>query len=160
MVLRPELPALARYRLAEALTAEATATDPSGYAKTVAHSTGWPAWLRVLLTRPMAYAVNRGIAFPPEPVRELSLMDDPLLKVWSTYVQTLQRGGDPVALKQLEELSVARTPSSEVARLLLASLHEKEPARTEKLDEATRLMRRASPEAATLWQGWDDRPAR
>jgi hypothetical protein len=64
MSLRKPLPSLARYALAEALTAEATSADPRGYALTVARSPGWPDWLRVLLLRPMAYAAARGVAFP------------------------------------------------------------------------------------------------
>lgn len=160
MVIRPELPSLARYRLAEALTAESTASDPAAYAKSVAFSTGWPDWLRVLMLRPMAYAVNRGISFSQEPIRDLQLMPDPFIKVWATYVQALQNGGDPVALKNLTEIAQGEGEPAGVARLLDASLHSVEPGRTHHLDEASRKLRKAMPEAASLWSGWEGRIGR
>src|SRR5262249_36981592 len=53
--LRRDLPDLARYLLAEAVSTEAVARDPRAYAMAVARSPGWPDWLRLLLARRLTY---------------------------------------------------------------------------------------------------------
>ncbi|MDX2037511.1 MAG: hypothetical protein SFX72_12740 [Isosphaeraceae bacterium] len=157
IVMRDGLPPIARYRLAEALNAEATSADPDAYAAAVVESTAWPEWLRVLIARPMLYAVNRGVDFADEPIRLLTLRADPFLSLIGIYVQSLQRGGDPRAQRMLEQVATQDGPARATALLLVKSLHEKEPERTRLLDEASRGLREAMPAAAELWRGWSDK---
>ena len=97
MSLRKPLPGLARYLLAEALTARIVADDPRAYGAAVAKSAGWPDWLRLLLTRPLAYAAARGDDVPHEALGELSRNSDPAVALWADYALAASRQGDPEA---------------------------------------------------------------
>ena len=160
MLQRSDLPDLARYRLAEALTAEATAADPASYALSVAETGIRPTWLQALLVRPMALAVNRGIAFPEVPVRALRQTNDPLVQVFAGYVQALQQGGDPQALRDLQAVARGEGPARAAAERLVASLNGADSERSARIEEAARLLRRDQAEAAKLWAGWRDEGGR
>ena len=62
--LHRDLPEQARYLLAEAVSTEAVASDPRGYALAAALSPDWPDWLRLVLSRRLAYGASRGYADP------------------------------------------------------------------------------------------------
>ena len=47
--LRRDVPDLARYLLAEAISTDAVASDPRSFSLAVARSSDWPDWLRLLL---------------------------------------------------------------------------------------------------------------
>ena len=160
MVQRPELPPLARYRLAEALTLEATETDPAGYARSVALSQGWPEWLRVLLIRPMAIAARDGAKFPAESLAVLRGSADPFVKVWAAYAEALQAGEDSVAFKSLEESAALPGPAQASAKLLKSALMSLDQQQWEDVEEAIKRLRTDSPEAAAVWAGWDDKRGR
>ena len=70
--LRRDLPDLARYLLAEAVSTEAVARDPRAFALTVARSPDWPDWLRLVLSRRLAYGATRGYAIPEVALDELA----------------------------------------------------------------------------------------
>jgi hypothetical protein len=155
MSLRKPLPSLARYALAEALTAEATSADPRGYALTVARSPGWPDWLRVLLLRPMAYAAARGVAFPRAPLDELRRHPDPVVGLWAAFVlaEVDCQAADP--RRDLERVCAEEGPNHELACLLLDALRvEVSSARIRLLDQATLWLRTHHAPSARLWEGW------
>ena len=70
-------PPLARYLLAESLTAEATDGDPRAYALAVARSDGLPSFLLALLARPLAYAAAGGSPLDRESLREVESASRP-----------------------------------------------------------------------------------
>jgi hypothetical protein len=161
MCLRRPLPPLARYVLAEALTAEAASADPRGYAMAVSRSEGWPAWLRLLLVRPIAYAAERGVAFPRAPLDELRKNPDPTVGLWATAAVALM---DPAgaATNDLEQACGAEGPDRELACLLRDSARSgkgSEAARRS-LDRATAWLRAHHAGAAALWAGWEVRDGR
>jgi hypothetical protein len=157
MSLRKPLPGLARYVLAEALTAEIVASDPRGYGAAVAKSPGWPNWLRLLLTRPLAYAAVRGDEVPRRSLDELSRNPDPALALWASFALAAARDGDPAAAGALTREADREGPNRELARLLLAALRAHGDARTILLDQATLWLRTHHPEASQLWADWEVR---
>jgi len=114
MCLRTPLPPLARYLLAEALTAEAASSDPRGYAAIVARSPDWPDWLRLLLTRPMAYAAINGVVFPRESIDILAHHEDPAIALLADFVLANGTIADSDAVQRLARNagSRAKTGSS------------------------------------------------
>jgi hypothetical protein len=154
------LPELARYVLAESLTAEAAQADPRGYALAVARSEGWPSWLRLLALRPVAYAAGQGTTFPAEAMQPLSEHSDAFIRLWAEYAMAVSTKGDRFARLALEQSAIGNGEPAALARFLLDALHDDEPRRTDRLDEATRWMRSHHAESARLWAGWtmeDDR---
>jgi hypothetical protein len=156
--LRKDLPDLARYVLAESVSTELVARDPRSYAMVVARSPGWPDWLRLLLSRRLAYAAGRGYAIPREPLEELKQHPDSIIRLWATYsLAVLPRSGlDSAMIGELEEASHAADARGELAPRLLGAIQVIRE-RESRLDEATIWMRRHHPEAAKIWQGWDIR---
>jgi hypothetical protein len=156
--LRKDLPPLARYVTAEALTAEAVAADPRGYVISVARSEGWPDWLRLLLVRPLAYAAARGDPLPREPVQELVQNPDPALSLWAAFAALAHAPDpDPATLARIENVVRADGPNRELARLLLGALQSPAKQQQGLLDEATQWLRTHHPGAARLWAGWEIR---
>ena len=154
MSLRKTLPPLARYVLAEALTAEAASADPRGYALSVARSEGWPDWLRLILTRPMAYAAARGVKFPREPLDELRRNPDPGVGLWATAALALMEPSGP-AFGDLERACGEDGRERELACLLRDAARPGVPpgAARESLDHATLWLRENHPDPK-LWEGW------
>jgi hypothetical protein len=153
--LRRPLPALARYVLAEALTAEAVTADPRGYVLAVARSTGWPVWLRLLLARPLAYAAAQGVPIPAEPLRELRAKNyDPAVNLWADFALAAARPSDPEAAAALARAAGGDAPESAFAGMLEEALRAAGTERIRRLDEATRWLRTHHPEAARVWSGW------
>jgi hypothetical protein len=151
------LPPLARYLIAEALTAEAASADPRGYALTVARSEGWPDWLRLLLLRPLAYRAAGGGTIAPGPLDELRGHPDPIIGLWSAFAQAASRDeGDP-ARQDLGRAAEAEGPDRELAGILLEALEAQGTRRIPLLDRATLWVRRHHPGAARLWAGWEVR---
>lgn len=155
--LRRPLPALGRYVIAESLTAEAASADPKGYAMAVARSPGWPAWLRLLLTRPMAYAAIEGVKFPRMPLEELTRQEAPAIALWAQFVLAAQ--GNPEgrdALSALETSARRDGRDRELAALLLDAArrpgHLAEQANL--LDRATLWLRTHDPACRAVWKGW------
>lgn len=157
MSLRKSLPDLARYVLAESLTAEAVSADPRGYALMVARSEGWPDWLRLLLLRPLAYEAGTGLSLPGEPLTELRRHPDPIVSLWATYTQAVAGHGDPEAAEALAREAAGSGPLPELARLLLEAQRSTEPTRSEALDRATVWLHRHHPGAERTWRGWEVR---
>jgi hypothetical protein len=158
IALRRPLPPLARYVVAEALTAEAAAADPRGYGVAVARSEGWPAWLRLLLTRPLAYAAALGRPISRGPLGELAQHSDPTVAFWARYALSAAPGGDPEAQTALRLAASTDGPERDLARSLVEALDAPRPAdRLRALDAATVWLRRHHPEAARLWDGWEVR---
>lgn len=152
-------PELARYLLAEGLTAEAIRADPTGYVLAVARSEGWPAWLRLLLIRPMAYDDGR-IALAPAPLEELRNNDDPFVRLWAAYVRARvldEREPREFLLRESEKAG----DQAVMARRLRQALEEKSRARRMRaLDRATIWMRRHHPASKRVWDGWTVRDGR
>jgi hypothetical protein len=153
--LRRPLPPLARYVVAEALTAEAAVADPRAYGVGVARSEGWPAWLRLLLTRPMAYAAALDLPVDRDSLAELARNPDPATTLWATFALAVGPSGDPESATALRKAATTDTPDRELAALLVKALESpREPERIEALDAATLWLRTHHPEAAKLWNGW------
>jgi hypothetical protein len=153
--LRTRLPGLARYVLAESLTAEAASADPRAYALTVARSAGWPDWLRVLLLRPMAYAAGSGVAFPHEALDELRHHPDPVVGLWAACVQAEADRQADEPRRELDRACATEGPNRELACLLQAAVRTEDPeARTKALDQATLWLRTHHAPSAHLWEGW------
>jgi hypothetical protein len=158
--LRKSLPPLARYVVAEGLTADAVADDPRGYALSVARSEGWPDWLRVILARPLAYASGRGSPVSREPLVELSKNADPAVSFWARFALAASADGDREAGASLENESHREGPYRELAQLLFHALKVRYDERTAALDRATLWLRDHHPDCARLWANWEVRAGR
>ena len=154
MSLHRGLPELARYILAEGIGAELVAEDPQGYVSAVALSPDWPSWLRLVLTRPMAYAATAGHTISRETLAELCRKDDPIIRLWALYALAVQNKPDPQTVVMIEKESEEGGPLKELADLFLSALRAEESRRPGILDRATEWNRGHHPEAARLWQGW------
>jgi hypothetical protein len=163
MCLREPLPPLARYVLAEALTAEAASADPRNYALTVARSTGWPDWLRLLLVRPIAAAASKGVKFPREPLDELRRHPDPGVNLWANTAVALMEPNGPMT-GTLDQACRQDASTRELACLLARAVQDRDrPEKVNKdLDEATTWVREHHPGASDLWDrsGWEIRDGR
>ena len=158
--LRKDLPALARYVIAERLTSEAIRSDPKGYAQMVAKSEGWPDWLRLLLVRPMAYGVGEGYRIAWEPLDLLRENADTAIALWATYTRAVMAPGDPSAAGALELETGKVGPFRPLAVLLNAAAKAEGEPRVRKLDEATTWLRAHHPEASKIWAGWAEKDGR
>jgi hypothetical protein len=154
MSLRRGLPELARYIMAEGVGADLVAEDPQGYVSAVALSPDWPAWLRLVLTRPMAYAATAGHAISRETLAELCRKDDPITRLWALYALAVQSKPDPETVVMIEKASKDGGTPKELADLLLSTLRADEAQRPAILDQATIWNRGHHPEASRLWRGW------
>ncbi len=155
MCLERDLPDLARYLLAEAVSTDAVAADPRSFVLTVSRSPDWPDWLRLLLTRRLAYGAGRGYAIPRDPLEDLARHADPMISLWATYALTELADPDPRWLAELEKAARDKGVRAELAGSLLASLRAPETEREPTLDRATVWMRHQHPQAAKIWRGWD-----
>ena len=122
--LRKDPPELARYVLAESVSTELVARDPRGYSMLVARSEGWPDWLRLLLSRRLAYGAGRGYDVPPDPLDELRRRSDPMIDLWAIYALAMlpRSGPDPAMTAELEKASHNSDADGELAARLLAAL--------------------------------------
>jgi hypothetical protein len=154
--LRRDLPDLARYILAEAVSMEALAHDPRAYSLAVARSRDWPDWLRLLLARRLAYGAGRSYGIPREALEELTRHSDPMIGLWASYALALQGKAGVAQRAVLEHAARGPAPDSELAAMLLAALDAREPGRSNMLDRATLWLRRHHPQAIKIWEGWPD----
>jgi len=158
--LRRDLPDLARYLLAEAVSTEAVARDPRAYALTVARSSDWPDWLRLVLARRLAYGAVRGYAIPREPLDELAHHADPMIGLWATCALALPPGAETRRRTELEQAARLPDQQGELASMLLAVLAAPPGDRERRLDEATIWLRHHHGQAAQIWRGWEMRDGR
>jgi len=155
ITLRTTLPPLARYVVAEGLTAEAASADPRGYGMAVARSEGWPVWLRLVLTRPLAYRAALDLPVPREPLRELAGSPDRQTALWAAYALAEGEEGDPAFRDVLRRAAAEDGPDRPLAQLLSNALEsDRVNDRLKFLDEATLWLRDHHPDAAKLWSGW------
>jgi hypothetical protein len=157
MSLRTPLPPLARYLLAGAVSADTVAADPRAYAMAVAKSEGWPTWLRLQLTRPLAYAAARGVPIPREPLVELSHVADGATALWAKFARAASADGDPEALEAIQATARGDGPNQGLARSLLGALDPKPMGSRFWLDQATFWLRRNHADTSRLWSGWEVR---
>jgi hypothetical protein len=155
MSLNRDLPDLARYALAEGVTAQAVARDPRTFALAVARSPGWPGWLRLLLTRPLAYGSSRGYAIPREALVELANQSDPMIGLWASYALAARPVDPSNRRAEIEKAALAKDATGELAAQLVRALDADEPERSRDLDRATIWIRHNHPAAAEIWKGWD-----
>ncbi len=153
--LRRDVPDLARYLLAEAISTDAVANDPRSFSLAVARSPDWPDWLRLLLARRLTYAGARGYAIPREALDELAAHPDPMIGLWANLrLALLARDSDSARAAALEQSAKRPGPTGELAARLLTAVRAPAPEREHKLDEATIWLRTHHPEAAKIWDGW------
>jgi hypothetical protein len=153
-------PPLARYLLAEGLTAEAVSADPRGYAMAVARSEGWPDWLRLMLLRPMAYWASDHPGehtLPRDPLVELTRHADPILALWARYTLAASEDDREVAVAIRDE-SRRDGPRRELAEMMAMALPGNVQGSTpdfrrRALDMATVWLRSHHPEAVALFAG-------
>jgi hypothetical protein len=155
MGLERDLPDLARYLLAESVSTDAVALDPWSYAFTVARSPDWPDWLRLLLSRRLAYGAGRGYAIPRDPLEELARRTDPMVSLWAISALAELPVADPRWVAELEKAAKEQAEWGELAASLLVAARSPESEREGRLDAATRWMHHHHPQAAKIWQGWD-----
>jgi len=157
--LKRDLPELARYQLAEAVSTTAVAWDPRGFAMAVARSPGWPDWLRLLLARRLAYGASRGYDIPLDALDELKRHSDPMIGLWAVYALAAlpQAGPDTAPVAELERAAETADLNGALAALLLDALRAPRQERERHLDEITIWMRGHHPQAAKIWQGWEIR---
>ncbi len=149
------LPPLARYMIAESLTAEAASADPRGYGVAVARSEGWPVWLRLLMVRPMAYATALDLPVNRESLKTLCMNPDRATALWATYALAEGPDGDAASADALRRAASTDTPERALAVDLASALDETRfKARLSALDAATLQLRTLQPDAARLWEGW------
>jgi hypothetical protein len=160
MSLRRDLPGLGRYLLAEAVSTELVALDPRAYALSVARSSGWPDWLRLLWARRLVYGEARGYAIPGVALQELANHPDPMISLWAACARALAPGADARLAAPLEQASQIPGEQRELAAMLLEALEAPPLERERRLDQATIWLRRHHGEAAKLWQGWEIRDGR
>jgi hypothetical protein len=156
MSLRRDVPDVARYLLAESVSTDAIARDPRSYALTVARSPEWPDWLRLLFARRLVYGAARGYAIPREALAELAGHADPMIGLWANFALTLLPEGDPKAASALEQAAVEPGPTAELAALLRAASALPLSEREARLNDASAWLRRHHPQAAKIWQGWNE----
>jgi hypothetical protein len=154
MSLRRGLPELARYVLAERIGPELVAQDPQGYVSAVARSPEWPAWLRMALARPLAYASTEGHAISRERLGEICRQSDPILRLWALYTLAVQSRPDPQTVVEIRRIAQATGPQREFAAILLSAVDSAESQRKEILDRASLWIRDHHSETRVLWQGW------
>ncbi len=154
MALERTLPDLARYLLAESVSTDEVVRDPRAFALAVARSPDWPDWLRLVLTRRLAYGAARGYAIPREAVTELAQHSDPMIRVWAYYTFAVTPGADAAMDAELEKAAQAPGDAKELAAKLTADLAGPAASREKRLDEATRWMRNHHAQAAKIWEGW------
>ena len=149
------LPPLARYILAEGLTADAASDAPRAYVAAVALSEGWPVWLRLILARPLAYAAARGERIPRDSLVKLSQNGDHATALWAVYALAASADADPAAVAELRKAAEGGSPERLFARNLVKALDATAlPERLKALDAATLWLRDHHPDAARLWAGW------
>jgi hypothetical protein len=155
IALRRPLPALARYIVAEGIGASLVDDDPRGYGAAVARSEGWPGWLRVVLTRPLAFAAIEGIAVPSESLEALGRDADPAVALWAAFALAASPEGNANAGSALRAIAASKDPNRDLALLLVKALDSSgKDERLEALRNATLWLRDHHPEAAPLWRGW------
>ena len=151
------LPPLGRYLLAESLTAEATAADPRGYALAASRSEGWPPWLRMLVSRPLAYASASGRTVDRGALVDLSRHPDRFVAIWADFALA-QDGHAPEAPDALARLrrsaQESPVPERELASELAHAMRLAQPKLSEALDAATLSLRDRDPSAREVWAGW------
>ncbi|WP_169972929.1 hypothetical protein [Tautonia rosea] len=158
IAIRRDLPDLARYLIAESLSAEAATGDPSAYAMAVARSEGdgWPAWFRLLMLRPLAYGAGAGEAIEPVPLRELSEHDDLIIRLWALYTLAESSRYNRNEANRLRDAAEEDSAEIRLAELLVGALDaETDEERIDRLDEATRWVRERHPGASAVWKGWE-----
>jgi hypothetical protein len=145
------VPPLGRYLLAESLSAEATSSDPRGYALAATKSEGWPSWLRCLVARPLAYAAASGRPLNRSSVIELAGHRERFTARWAEFA--LSQDDTAKAHEWLAATSDADRTFLE--RLRLASTLT-QPRLSESLDETTIWLRESEPSAREVWNGWTE----
>jgi hypothetical protein len=149
------LPDLARYVLAEGVGAELVAQDPQAFVAAVARSPDWPGWLRLALTRPLAYASSQGHTISRERLGELTRLGDPVIRLWALYALAVQARPDPQTVVEIERVYREAAPERELAGLLLAAIRGGEIERAASLAKATEWNREHHAETKRLLQGWE-----
>ncbi len=149
--LRRDLPEQARYLLAEAVSVDAVARDPRAYALAVALSEDWPDWLRLVLSRRLAYGATRGYAIPEVGLEQLAKHRDPMIRIWADYSLAVLPGLKTGAASRLAEAARAPGDNGKLAAMLLEAKDAPLEDRERRLDEATAWMRHHHPEAARIW---------
>jgi hypothetical protein len=158
--LERDLPDLARYLLAEAVSTELVARDPRSYALAVARSPDWADWLRLLLSRRLTYGIGRRYAVPGEALDELAGQADPMIVLWANSAQAALPGNAPTGLAALETASRRQDLPGELATRLLEAVRAPAAQREPRLDEATLWLRTHHPQAAKIWEGWHEADGR
>jgi hypothetical protein len=153
--LRRDVPDLARYLLAEAISTDAVASDPRSFSLAVARSSDWPDWLRLLLARRLLYGAVRRYAIPREALDELSGHSDPMIGVWAKSTLALLEAR-PDSAATLEQKPQLPGPAGELAVRLASAIQSPAAEREPRLDEVTVWMRTQHPQAAKIWQGWHE----
>ena len=157
MCLRRDVPDLARYLLAEAISTDAVASDPRSFSLAVARSDDWPDWLRLLLTRRLTYGAARGYAIPREALDELAGHSDPMIGLWATSAQALlATDSDPKPAETLEQATHAPAPKGELAGLLQTAIRLPADEREQSFDHITMWLRTHAAQAAKIWAGWGE----
>jgi hypothetical protein len=149
--LRRDVPDRARYLLAETVSTDAVARDPRAFALTVALSQDWPDWLRLVLSRRLAYGATRGYAIPEVAMNELANHPDPMIRIWANYSLAVLPGSKTDAAAKLAEAARAPDDNGKLAAMLLAAKDAPLLEREHRLDEATAWMRQHHPAAAKMW---------
>jgi hypothetical protein len=157
MCLERDLPDLARYLLAEAVSTDALARDPRGYSLTVARSPDWPEWLRLLLARRLAYGAGRGFAIPSVALEELAQQPDPMVGLWVDYAVAMGSDSSATGTTKLKAAAAGADDRAKLAAMLVAALDGSPAERESRLDEATVWMRKHHPQGAKVWKGCDVR---
>jgi hypothetical protein len=106
-------PAAARFELAMSLDDRVVERDAGAYTRMVAHSAGWPAWLRRALVRPLAYGAGRS-RLPREDVASLAKTDDALTRLWALCALAIAFE-DEDAHRALQLATMRREAEHEVA---------------------------------------------
>jgi hypothetical protein len=155
--LRRDVPDLARYLLAEAISTDAVASDPRSFSLAVARSADWPDWLRLLLTRRLAYGAARGYAIPREALNELAGHSDAMIGLWANAALTLlSPETDPQPAAALEQATHVPAPMGELASLLRTAIRLPADQREKTLDQTTVWLRTHDAQAAKIWAGWGE----
>ncbi len=153
--LRKPLPDLARYMIAESLTAEAATADPRAYGIAVSKSEGWPDWLRLLLVRPITYASALGFPIETPSLIELSKNPDRFIALWAETALAIGPDHDPAHGAILRKAAATESPEQGLAVILVKALDAtRESERITALNEATLWLRDHYPEALKVWKGW------
>lgn len=160
ILLDPQVPDLARWRVGESLGSDAAESDPIEFSKLLLPDRRQPVWLDLLLLRVLADASDHSVRFPPALLDAIDPGEDRWRQVWLDYARMFQNGAGPEHRERLEQIRRSPGQTVEAAELLARAADAEEPRRASLLREAFLSTRAMHPGVQQIWRGWTETQGR